>query len=219
MRSPRRAVRLLAVAAVLSALSATGWLAYLTTPLFARAQAFPSFEFYGVVPPTSYTGGVDAPYPELAWPNGTKYTPFWQNGTAYLDIVGINDSTSVRVYDVSTPEPRLLDEAVVKRLELHTVLVHSGIVFKVVSDRLVSVALSGGQTYLEGGHLFYPSTDGGFAGTEFIFMALPSSEASHHGGLPGVKAGDRHAVYAVDDAKVSLYDAAGKLLKEYELQA
>ncbi|MEM2904832.1 MAG: hypothetical protein QW587_03740 [Candidatus Bathyarchaeia archaeon] len=186
----------------------------LVAPSTVKAQG-PPFEFYGIVPPTTYTYGVDPPYPQLAWPNGTLYTPVWQNGTAYLDIVGINDTTSVKVYDISGGGLRLLDEAVVNRLQLHTVKVRSGTAFKVVADKLVSVALSGGQTYLNGGHLFYPSTDGGFAGTEFIFMALPSSETP---GMP-MKAGDRHAVYAVDDAKVSLYDAAGKLLKEYELQA
>ena len=182
-----------------------------------QAQEQELFEYYGVVPPTKYLSPEGEYYPYFVWPNGTIYYPQWLNGSAYLDIVGVTDDTSVEVYDITEDEPRLLHETTINRMELKTFTLMAGTAFKVVSDMFVAVTLNGGtgSWYWAGGHLFYPSTDGGFAGKEFIFMALPSSEPPE---MPR-KSGDRHAIHAIDDAEVSLYDDKGNLVKTYSVKA
>jgi len=78
--------------------------------------------FYGYAPPTSLdTRGLGGGY-------------------AYLDIVGINDSTSVGVFYLRTGAG--LAEASVDRMQLWTYRLPEGTYFKVVADKMVSASLS-----------------------------------------------------------------------------
>jgi hypothetical protein len=113
-------------------------------------------------------------------------------------------------------------------MELFTVKVPRDTYFKVVSDKRVAASIGGGPGYhsgapagLGGGSgpgpgggwsLFYLSTDGGFAGKEFIFMAQPSgryAEASP----------PHHTIFAVEEAEVTVYDAAGNSVLRRTMKA
>jgi len=175
-----------------------------------------SYEYYGYVPNLNYTYGLDAdpePVPTLEDPH-----PGWHiNGTAYLDIVGIEDDTEVSVYGIMNPdEPRLLASKTIDRMELWTYRLPRDYYFKVSADKRVAVTFGGGTQYgatYGGFSCFYPSTDGGFAGKEFIFLAQLSRRFGT-GDIPV-----HHAIYAVDDAHVTIYDDQDRVVWEKDIAA
>jgi len=97
---------------------------------------------------------------------------------------------------------------------------------KVVSDKLVAVHLGGGPgrpfqggggggLVVYGSFVFYPSTDGGFAGEEFIFMATettwkPDMYFGEH---------DVYHIFSVEDSHVSVFDAEGAEVTEVDAAA
>jgi hypothetical protein len=91
--------------------------------------------------------------------------------------------------------------------------------FKVVADKPVAVLMHGGRYYFSGGAdgwlngagVFYPSTDGGFAGKEFIFLTSMAQTDT-------VRSGWTHVVYAIEDSKVSVYDSKGALVRTVTLK-
>ncbi|MEM2904112.1 MAG: hypothetical protein QW587_00035 [Candidatus Bathyarchaeia archaeon] len=202
-------------------------LAILVTPTWPglsslHVSAQGAFEYYGYTPPSNFSA-LDAdprayPYFRLGWevdPVTGAYKQnygYVDNGTCYLDIVGINDSTHVSIYDISGVEPVLLEAFTVNRMELHNTTIPAKTYFKVVSDRRVAVAVGGGGSYTTGFSILYPSTDGGFAGKEFIFMAI---EGRGYTARESVG----HTVTALEDAKVTIRDAAGRVVWEKELKA
>jgi hypothetical protein len=99
----------------------------------------------------------------------------------------------------------------VNRMELHNTTIPAKTYFKVVADKRIAVAVGGGSGYLGEVHAFYPSTDGGFAGKEFIFMAFPGTFDSYYG--------VGNIIYAIEDAKVTIYDDKGAVVLEREVKA
>jgi len=101
---------------------------------------------------------------------------------ARLDVVGISDGTKVEVYNLTGR--KLLADGTLDRMELMTVYIgreatnlrsppFGGTYFKVVSDKLVAVCISGVREDY-GFSTFYPGVGGGFVDEEFIFMANPT---------------------------------------------
>jgi len=132
-------------------------------------------------------------------------------GYAYLDIIGVNDSTHVKIYDLRSGVQ--LDEATVNRMQLYTYRIPSGTYFRVEADKMVSICLSSGtfrgDTVNIGpptAETFYTSVDGGFAGREFIFMALETYQ-------------NQISIYAVEDSQVTIYNSTGSAVHQLNLNA
>ncbi|MEM2906272.1 MAG: hypothetical protein QW587_11155 [Candidatus Bathyarchaeia archaeon] len=189
----------------------------------ARAGASPAYEYYGYAPPSNFSS-LDA-HPEA----GPNFRLGWQldpatgyfaksyghvdNGTCYLDVIGYNDSTRVEVFDITGAELIPRESFTVNRMQLYNTTVPAKTYFKVVADKPVAVMVGGGWSYASGFNLFYPSTDGGYAGTEFIFLAIYGRGAGTSRSAPG------GAIYALEKAKVTVYDERGIMIWERELDA
>jgi hypothetical protein len=194
-------------------------------------MASPAYEYYGYAPPSNFST-LDAiplrwegPVPVAA---GNTFRPGWEinpiygnytknygyvdNGTCYLDIIGYNDSTKVEVFDISGLEPILLHSFTVNRMQLYNTTIPAKTFFKVVSDKPIAVMVGGGSAYDYGFDLFYPSTDGGYAGYEFIFMAIYNRGRTERA-APGA------TIHALEKAKVTVYDSKGSIIWEREMEA
>ncbi|MDH5440598.1 MAG: hypothetical protein OEZ48_17805 [Candidatus Bathyarchaeota archaeon] len=128
-------------------------------------------------------------------------------------------------------EEVLLASATVNRMGLYTYNIGESpgssedLYFKVVADKPVAVCLSGVQKLIfgvrtqvsawRGFDTFYPSTDGGFSGKEFIFMATHTTWA------PGIYAYEMNAcfIFSVDDSRVTVFDADGAEITELDAAA
>ncbi|MFB0504079.1 MAG: hypothetical protein ACETWE_09615 [Candidatus Bathyarchaeia archaeon] len=185
------------------------------------------YVFYGYAPSTivNYTA-VEEGIPVY---NFTRFP-------ASLNIVGINDTTQVEVYDLTSME--LLASKTIDRMELWTVQLGSRetgetvpeaeeAYIKVVSDKIVAVHLGGGpgrpyhnlnlNLFVSGSLIFCPSTDGGFAGKEFIFKAMQTTWGSPHGG-EGWKH-DIYNIFGIEDGHVTVFDAYGVKVAELDAAA
>lgn len=111
-----------------------------------------------------------------------------------LDVVGVNYSTKVSVYDL--PTGREVGLRVINRMENYTLSIPFGTYFKVTSDKPVVASIASFGRF---GHSFYPSTSGGFVGREFIFMARAPEEPE-----------TEYKIFAFEDAEVVIYDSAGR---------
>jgi len=177
------------------------------------------YVYYGYVPPTSlslfpsdHNRSVEV-YTDLASINMSTWQP------PRIDIIGINDTTHVEIYNLT--DKTLMESLVVNRMQLHSLVLPNETYFKVVSDKIVAVGLSGGgrpkwSNTLSGGFVvFYPSTDGGFSGREFIFKAMPSSwEPTIY-----VVERDVYHVFGVETSHVTIYDAHQDRVGEVDVQA
>jgi len=122
-------------------------------------------------------------------------------------VIGNHDSTSVRVYTL--PDKSLVKEFTVNKLENVQVRLSNGTFFKAVSNKPVTVMLMGGRNVEAGTHLtttFLTSTDGSYAGKEFILLAVQSGQLPW--GFPGLP----YRLYALQDSDVSVQDAEGKVV-------
>ena len=146
-----------------------------------------------------------------------------------LDIVGFNDTTHVEIYDLT--QEILLASATVNRMGLYTYNVAENLgssedlYFKVVADKPIAACLSGVQKLIfgvrtqvsawRGFDTFYPSTDGGFSGKEFIFMA------THTNWAPGIYMYEMNVyfIFGVEDSHVAVSDADGKKVAELDVAA
>ncbi len=155
------------------------------------------------------------------------YAP--QCNVTRLDIVGINDSTHVEIHDLTTE--MLLASTTVNRMGLYTFNVSERIgslrdlYFKVVADKPLAVCLSGvwkisfgvrlqaGSSW-RGFKTFYPSTDGGFSGKEFIFMATHTLWASTYNTPFQVNV---YSIWGVEDGHVTVYDSDNRKVAELDV--
>ncbi|MDH5440270.1 MAG: hypothetical protein OEY31_06670 [Candidatus Bathyarchaeota archaeon] len=140
-----------------------------------------------------------------------------------LDIIGINDTTTVEVLDLSTGD--VVSSTTLDRMEVHTVYLGTrvssttesdveGTYFKVVADKKVAVLLSGGSPNIYRA-VYYPSTDGGFAGNEFIFKAVNGTWEP----VIYVWEWDITVIFGVESAHVKVFDGAGNTLHEFDVSA
>jgi mannose-6-phosphate isomerase-like protein (cupin superfamily) len=142
--------------------------------------------------------------------------------SALVSIVASQDDTHVRVYNLS--DNNLLDEAELNAMEKTFVRLPNGTRFKVVSNRLVTVKILGGNGEAWEGsfHLigeldpsiregptsvtFYTSTDGYYVGKEFVFVASQRL------------IGTPYKIRALEDAEVTITSEGG-VEKSFTLQA
>jgi len=162
--------------------------------------------YYGFSPAANYTP-ID-----VQWGSAGTILHLESNGTE-LTVVGYNDSTQVRVYDITGNQGNILKSFSVDRMKSHTMLMPLDTFFKVVSEKPVAALLHGGISYaLSASRGFYPSTDGGFAGKEFIFHAVTMRV-----GAGGPYEG--HSAYGVEQSQVTLYDHDGKAVRTFSVRA
>ena len=172
------------------------------------------YVYYGYAPPTV-----------MNWTTTEDDVPVYNYTAlpAQLDIIGINDTTTVEVFDLSTGD--VISSATLDRMDVHTVYLGAkissttepdveGTYFKVVADKMVAVLLSGGSPQIYRA-VYYPSTDGGFAGKEFIFKAVNGTWE------PVIYVGeyDVTIIFGVEPAHVKAYDDAGIKLDEFDVSA
>lgn len=180
------------------------FLAFLTLVLLAEllhqipyeaAENTDKYVFYGYAPPT-----VKPFYYHFASTNhGPRHR--YVGSPPYLTIVGVHDGTSVEVYDLN--EKAAIASFAINEMEFRRISLANETYFRVVSDRLVSALLSGGGWKEWGGHgasTFYPSTDGGYVGYEFIFAPINST----------------NVIFFIEDAHVTIQDADASVIAELE---
>ncbi|MFB0504075.1 MAG: hypothetical protein ACETWE_09595 [Candidatus Bathyarchaeia archaeon] len=173
-----------------------------------------AYVYYGYAPPTI-----------MNWTSMEDDVPLYNYTAlpAQLDIIGINDSTSIEVFDLSTGD--IISSAILDRMEVHTVYLGTrvssttepdveGTYFKVVADKMVAVLLSGGlpQIYRA---VYYPSTDGGYSGKEFIFKAVNGTYEP----VIYVWEWDTSVIFGLEPAHVTVYDEDGDKLDEFDVSA
>ena len=145
----------------------------------------PDYTYYGVVPSNIFLYLLNDPYNFTSgWVLGTNSSrtgsPSLNGKTlatkALLAIVAAEDDTNVRVYDLA--DGSLLSQKTIDSMEKHLVLLANGTVFKVVSDKQVSVLLLNYQTMpaavvTEGPlpYTFYTDVNGLYVGKDFFLMA------------------------------------------------
>jgi len=137
----------------------------------APAQSVEEHVYYGVIPSRLYLyrpyrtthGSVDI---SRGWylNEGTVKT------SGFIAIIGSEEKTHVKVYVM--PEGEIVSEASLGLMEKHFVSLPNGTVFKVISDKPVTVLVFSGEPpqpdAFEGitPVTFYPSVDGGLRGKE-----------------------------------------------------
>ena len=157
--------------------------------------------YYGYSPSANYTEK------DVEWGAAGTIVHLSSNGTK-LTIVGYNDSTHVTIYDITGGQSKVIDSFTVDRMDEHSVLLPLEISFKVVSDNPIAVLIHGGIMYpLSASRLFYPSTDGGYAGKEFIFHAIV------------IGRGQGHYAYGIESGEITVYDRKGSVIKTLNVQA
>jgi len=162
-------------------------------PVPANLQASPEHVYYGYVPPSTdvwnpnvVTG--DAPIGERGERvvdeiiKGTLFNYTVPSGMTILDVVGLEDGTSIEIWDIYAN--REIESATINRLEKRMFFMPVGTFFKIVASKRIAALLSGGASVYEpdgreeppgGTSTFYPAVTGGFRGREFIFNAAPAT--------------------------------------------
>ena len=162
-------------------------LAFPSFSLVRLSSGSPDYTYYGVVPSKLYRYVlIDADNRTSGWRLGFDNTTLMTgspclNGRiiatkSLLVIVAAENDTNVEVYDLKTGNS--ISKGHINSMEKHFVLLANGTVFKVVSDKQVSVLLLNYQhlpldNVSEGPtpQTFYTSTDGLYVGKKFVFMA------------------------------------------------
>jgi hypothetical protein len=132
----------------------------------------PNYTYYGVVPSKIYRFNLtDTNDRNSVWRLDTGSV----GNTSLIAISAAEDDTNVMVYDLTLD--RLVSEVTINSMKKHFVLLANGTVFKVVSDKQVSVLLLNyhsipNATAREGPlpRGSYLSTDGMYVGKEFVLM-------------------------------------------------
>lgn len=183
------------------------------------SSAMGSYVFYGYAPSTisNFTMIVDGK-PVF------NYTRF----PARLYVVGVNDTTHVELHNLTTNT--LIASKTLNRMELWTITLGTRVTgdtvppseetyFKLVADRFVAAyaqaGIMDGPDLTSGSSTFYPSTDGGFVGKEFIFVAANSCWS------PGIYLiyFNMHLVLGVEDSHVTIYNSSSHKVAELDVAA
>jgi len=134
------------------------------------------YVYYGVIPSRLY---LYRPYQTTH--GSVDITKGWYldkgsvQNSGFIAIVASKEDTHVKVYTL--PEKRIVSEASLDFMESHFVQLPNGTVFKVVSDKPVTVLVFSGKIpepdAFEGitPNTFYLDVDGSYVGRDFVFMA------------------------------------------------
>jgi len=169
------------------------------------------YVYYGVIPERMYQY---VPVEETDLSKGWTLMPYSVADHGYLSILALQDGTTVQVYTL--PDKKLMFETTLNAEEKTYVSLPNGTMFKIVSNKLVSVLIfsppaKGGipgvnVTESPGVLGFYTAVDGAYVGKEFLI------EASQ--GLTGFG----YIIFAVEDAEVTLTDENGET-RSFSLKA
>jgi len=169
------------------------------------------YVYYGVVPERTYQY---IPIEETDLSRGWRLIPSSIADRGYISILALQDGTQVRVYTL--PGKELVYETTLNSMQKHYVALRNGTMFKIVSNKLVSVLLISpppkggvpGVNATEGPIAtgFYTSVEGSYVGREFVM------EASQ--GLLGFAV----HIFALEKAEVTLTDEDGET-QSYVLDA
>lgn len=159
--------------------------------------------YYGHVPPqTGVFGWVD----ELISGSVTDYNVSF--GYVILDVVGLEDGTSIEVWDIFLNQ--MIHSSVIERFEKKVIYIYAGTFFKIRSSKRIAALLNGGFNVFNfyfsdpaGASTFYPAVTGGFRGREFIFNAAPGT---HPQGYSADRVGYNFYLMALEEADWSLSD-------------
>jgi len=142
---------------------------------------------------------------------GTLVDYLVPSGMTLLDIVGLEDGTSVEIWDIYTNER--IESVTLDKFEKRHFFMPVGTFFKIVSTKKIGALLSGGESLFEpdgreeppgGTSTFYPAVTGGFRGKEFIFAAAP---ATHPFGYSADRIGYNFYLMALEESDWSLSDS------------
>ncbi len=175
--------------------------AHLFSVVLLLASCLVSTSLDGSVEQYTYYGVVPAKIHRMELDDMNNLSSGWLlvNGTegssGLVAIIASEGNTNVQVY--SLPDGRLVSQANLNSMEKHYALFPNGSIFKVTSDRVVSVALlSGGipASNASEGPLpstYYTATDGAYVGRKFVFIA------SQLGGTP-------YIIFALENSRVTV---------------
>ncbi|RLE61611.1 MAG: hypothetical protein DRN53_05350, partial [Thermoprotei archaeon] len=138
---------------------------------------------------------------------------------ALLVVIGNYEDTSVKV--LKLPEKEVIDKYTVGKMEYRITKLPNATFFKVITSRPATVLLMGGAAIdtwpSNKTHKLWPrrraismfttSTNGGYIGKEFIFLATTELPVG------------RVDIYALEDSKVTIYDRQNRIVKKLEVKA
>jgi uncharacterized membrane protein len=128
-----------------------------------------------------------------------------------IEVIGLYNGSTVKVFNITDQDlqPKLMNSTVLDRGILWRYRLPDGTYFKIISDKpivaSVSSAMSGGGS----AKTFYPSSDRNLVGRDFLMS--PYNITSWHGQDYALQ------VYAIEDARVSIWDMAGNHIKELDV--
>ena len=205
------------------------FLVFLAYPFYAHvfpSSGNPDYTYYGVVPSRIYsynlTDGNDRNSvwrlnTGLSFSGGITRTPI--SNTSLIAICAAENDTNVEVFDLTTGHS--ISVGHMDSMEKHFVLLANGTVFKVVSDKQVSVLLLNyrsipNATASEGPlpRGYYLSTDGTYVGNEFVLMA----SLQEGGGSSAVNKAQYYTILALEKTRVTVTRDDGDA-QEYSLEA
>jgi len=161
------------------------------------------YVYYGVIPERIYDYD---PVEETDLSKGWRLVTATVATQGYISILASEDGTTVRVYTL--PDKRLVSEKTLNAMQKYYVSLPNGTMFKVVSNKVVSVLLISppprggipGVNATEGPIVtgFYLSVEGAYVGKEFVIDASQ--------GLLGFL----HRIFAVEDSEITITSEKGE---------
>ena len=142
------------------------------------------------------------------------FDPGEQAGWANVDeaeVIGLYNHSTVKVYNITDQAlpPSLMNSTILDRGVLWRYPLPDGDYFKIVSDKPVVASVSSAMSGGGSAKTYYPSADRNIVGRDFLMS--PYNMTSWHGQNYALQ------VYAVEDARVSIYDMAGNHIKELDV--
>ena len=142
--------------------------------------------------------------------DGTKINYTVPSGLAILDVVGLEDGTSIEIWDIYANQK--IESTTLDRLEKKFFSIAVGTFFKIVASHRIAALLNGGGNLFTPGSdrggtsTFYPSVTGGFRGREFIFNGAP---ATHPYAYSVDRVGYNFYLMALEETDWTLADSPG----------
>jgi uncharacterized membrane protein len=142
------------------------------------------------------------------------FDPGEQSGWANVDeveVIGLYNGSLVKVFNITdqTKPPSLMSSKVLDRGVLWRYPVPDGDYFKIISDKPVVASVSSAMSGGGSAKTYYPSADRNLVGRDFLMS--PYNMTNWKGMNYALQ------VYAVEDARVSIYDLAGNHITELDV--
>lgn len=162
--------------------------------------------------------------PSRIWRLASLAGRTWINPTTIMDradlvLIAASESTTATVYRL--PENERIGSFNLNKFQRADLSLPNGSVFKVVANMPLTVYLHGGswvdgRDQPIGTSTFYTSTNGGYIGKEFIFLALQPTGPGESVGRGGDLV---HRIYALEDSHVTICDENSTVVEEVAIKA